>query len=125
MRIVPHGLRARNKRGTYTKRGTDQKGHLVPKGELIKKGTYTKRRTYQKRNLPLEKGHLYQKKNLPKTALTAISIEVVPKKREKVECERERLIGKRLVLFPNTLPFIGFPLRGCLHDPALPGCNEA
>ena len=40
---------------------------------------------------------------------TAISIKVVPKTREKVEYERERLIGK-VVLFPNTLPFTGFPL---------------
>ncbi len=42
---------------------------------------------------------------------TAISVKVVPKKREKVEYERERLINReRLVLFLNTLPFIGVPL---------------
>ena len=40
---------------------------------------------------------------------TANSITVVPKKREKVEYERKRLIG-RLVLFPNTSTFIGFSL---------------
>ena len=39
----------------------------------------------------------------------AISIKGAPKEWEKVEYERERLIGKDyIVLFPNTLPFIGF-----------------
>ena len=42
---------------------------------------------------------------------TAISIKVVPKKKEKVEyMSAKGLSGKTIVLFPNTLPFIGFPL---------------